>query len=540
MRHLQICLSLALLALSNSVYSQCGVPPLVCDANLDRAIDQADIDALVLAKGTQTNPGSHRDPDQDLVITTLDARFCVTQCDQGVNCEVPKVLGPLLPANEMHLSADYLTDVGYQTEEYILADIARSFSPTSMPLPTDGKISAVADPEDVAGDFNTRMVVYRPINPADFDGRVVVEWLNVSAGAEANPNWVMGHNELVRKGAAWVGVSAQQVGVNQLANTFNPVRYGSLVHPGDSYSYDIFSKAGLQIAEAASTVLGGLTADRVIAAGESQSAMRMVTYIDAVHPLHNIYDGFFVHSRFNATRLSQSPLPNIPLPSPTPIRDDLSVPVIVVQAEGDVIGMEGESRQPATTAMVREWEMAGTAHADSYTLIGAGDPGDGSRTHTMFGFLREPRNNFNCVNGFSAGPHWLIVQAAHTALDNWITTSIAPPNPPLLTVQSTSPFTLSRDVHGNALGGIRTPHVDVPIATLDDDNAAPPGGFPFCALFGRTIPFSEAKVMQLYPTHADFIQQWSASVDASVAAGFVPFEEGVFLKDAASGWLYPE
>ncbi len=44
-------------------------------------------------------------------------------------------------------------------------------------------------------------------------------------------------------------------------------------------------------------MLGGLTADRVIATGESQSAGRMVTYINAVQPIENVYDGFMVHSR---------------------------------------------------------------------------------------------------------------------------------------------------------------------------------------------------------------------------------------------------
>ncbi len=37
--------------------------------------------------------------------------------------------------------------------------------------------------------------------------------------------------------------------------------------------------------------------ERLIAAGESQSAGRIATYIDAVHPLVEVYDGFVVHSR---------------------------------------------------------------------------------------------------------------------------------------------------------------------------------------------------------------------------------------------------
>ena len=542
MRHLRFLLPFLFLVLGNHVHAQCSVVPVLCDATGDRFVDQSDIDGLVLAKGTTVQPGSARDPDGDGVVTTLDARECVSFCEEGA-CEVPALLGPLLPDSKISLLPGFLAQVGYQAQEFVLADIARSFTPT-LPLPTDGKLVVAADPETVAGDFNTRVIVYRPIDPADFDGRVVVEWLNVTAGADANPNWTMAHNELIRSGAAWVGVSAQAVGVNALVNSSNPdvaARYASLVHPGDSYSYDIFSKAGLQVAEPASMLLGGLTADRVIATGESQSAMRMVTYIDAVQPIYNIFDGFFVHSRFgNGAAISQAPLPNVPFPIPAPIRDDLSVPVIVVEAEGDVISANQKSRQPTTTPLIREWEMAGTSHADSYTLLGAGDPGDGTRTQTMFNRLREPNNPFGCVNGFNAGPHWLIVQAAHSALDTWISTGVAPPVAPLLTAVSSSPTVLARDEHGNALGGVRSPHVDVPLATLDADNAAPPGGIAFCVFFGRTVPFTAQKIVELYPSHAEFLQQWSDSVDAAVAAGFVLYEDGEDLKAAANAWQYPD
>ena len=44
------------------------------------------------------------------------------------------------------------------------------------------------------------------------------------------------HDELIREGYVWVGVSAQAVGLNALkvAPMGDPGRYGSLVHPGDS------------------------------------------------------------------------------------------------------------------------------------------------------------------------------------------------------------------------------------------------------------------------------------------------------------------
>ena len=120
----------------------------------------------------------------------------------------------------------------------------------------------------------------------------------------------------------------------------DPVRYGTLSHPGDSYSYDIFSQAGQAIRDNSAQILGGLTPKKLIAAGESQSAGRMVTYIDAVQPLVHVYDGFLVHSR-GAARCRAVPVaasPPMPAPSPTLIRTDLGVPVFVFQTESDVAG----------------------------------------------------------------------------------------------------------------------------------------------------------------------------------------------------------
>ncbi len=185
-----------------------------------------------------------------------------------------------------------LNKVGYEQSEYLLHGTASTFAP-KVPLTNDGKWTVTAsDPVD----YTTRLVVYRPKDAKKFNGTVVVEWLNVSGGNDAGPDWVMGHTELVRDGYAWVGVTAQKVGADA-AKTADPTRYESLNHPGDSYSYDIYSQAGEAVRKHADSVLGGLTPKKVLAAGESQSASRLITYIDAVQPLAHAYDGFLVHSR---------------------------------------------------------------------------------------------------------------------------------------------------------------------------------------------------------------------------------------------------
>ena len=93
------------------------------------------------------------------------------------------------------------------------------------------------------------------------------------------------------------GFPPSRVGV-KAARSADPADYSSLSHPGDSFSYDIFSQAGEAVRDDASLLLGNLVPQRVIAAGESQSAFRLMTYIDAVQPIAHVYDGFLVHSQF--------------------------------------------------------------------------------------------------------------------------------------------------------------------------------------------------------------------------------------------------
>ena len=74
-----------------------------------------------------------------------------------------------------------------------------------------------------------------------------LEWFNVSGGLDAAPDWGFVHRHLMREGFAWVGVSAQKVGVEgggfaAIAlplKKVNPERYGSLSDPGDAFAFDV-------------------------------------------------------------------------------------------------------------------------------------------------------------------------------------------------------------------------------------------------------------------------------------------------------------
>ena len=133
--------------------------------------------------------------------------------------------------------------------EFFLAGDADSYhNNTAGALPSNGMWNVGADA--ATKPYKTRAFVFKPTNPANFNGTVYLEWLNVSGQIDAAADWIVNHVEMIRQGAIFVGLTTQLVGRNT-AVTNDPAFYGptgaNLVHPGDSYSYDIFSQGGLGV-----------------------------------------------------------------------------------------------------------------------------------------------------------------------------------------------------------------------------------------------------------------------------------------------------
>ena len=444
----------------------------------------------------------------------LAAALALTTVPAASAVPVTAVSGPVTGGNGTPVALTTLFDlsrVGYEQSEFFLSGTANAYTPTAA-LGGDGRWSVTPSSQ---APFTTRMIVNRPTDPRKFNGTVVVEWLNVSIGSDVGVDWGFGHNELIRRGYAWVGVSAQTIGLNA-AKAADPVRYASLSHPGDSYSYDMFTQAGGAIRHDAATVLGGLRPTRLLADGESQSASRMVTYIDAIQPVTHAFDGFLVHSRGSGgAPLSQDPLPSVATPSAVMIRTDNPAPVIVLQSETDV--NQGARQDDSRT--FRLWEMAGTSHVDAYTVgVGLNDVGDGQADRALFDAMQHPPS-IGCAVPINTGPSYLIVQSAFRRLTRWVRWGIQPPKAKRLEVTSFSPTTYARDANGNVLGGIRTPEVDAPVATITNAGQSGPGLL--CRLVGTTTPFSAAKLAALYQDHHRFLRRWHHATNEAVAKGFV-------------------
>lgn len=452
-----------------------------------------------------------------------------------------QVVGELEGGNGVFLAAGMPAELpsGWTEAEFAVEGTAVSYAADGT-LPTDG---TYALHESGTAEYRTRIVVRRP-PAADFNGTVVVEWLNVSGGLDANPDWAYLTEELVRGGYAWVGVSAQHIGVEggpvlvmlpiseaggagMGLKALDPERYGELHHPGDAFAYDIYTQVARLLRTGGSDgVLGDLEPARILAVGESQSAFMLTTYYNGVQPLTLAFDGFFVHSRGGGGAPLGMPDKGIDLVSAigapdVMLRTDLDVPVFVLETETDMLFILNyfPARQP-NSATIHSWEVAGTAHADEHLLGPIAD-------------------QVGCSLALNSGPHHFVAKAAFHHLDAWVRSGEAPPEAAVLEIDTAAtPLGYVLDANGNAMGGVRTPQLDVPVDILS--GAPPPGSSIACMLFGSTTPLSDARLAELYNSPAAYMDAYTAAADAAIAGGFVlEADRQALLDDADASRIAP-
>jgi hypothetical protein len=415
------------------------------------------------------------------------------------------------PRDELRDWPTALADYGYVEEEFFIAGHATAYEPVG-PWEHNGRWNA--RPATKAR-FVTRLLIRRPTNALTFNGIAVVEWLNTSFGHDLDSMFRHNQRELLQDGYAWVGVSAHANGVDALKRQ-DPVRYRSLRHPGDAYSFGMVTRAARTVADPKTRVLGGLQPDAMLATGVSQSAGWLVTYINALHPLVNVFDGFLLRSAIGAMPL----VPSGTMPVQPKLRTDARAPVISVQTETDLIAFKAHLRRQRDNRNFRLWEVAGTSHLDSGPLHPDGVPAS------------------FCTSSRNTAPLYALSNAALAALARWVRADDAPPHATRLELTAaTAADPLRRDQFGNAQGGVRLPELEVPRATLDGlpsrpAQDAPPSSGATCLTQGRTIPFPDSLLAELYPKDTDYTNAFIHAVRRAVRAGFLLQADGQRLIQA--------
>jgi hypothetical protein len=433
----------------------------------------------------------------------------------------PVVSGPIpAAAAPGDLSRDYpffasyldLAAYGYLEEEFFVEGTANRYT-TTPALQTASVVSS-------GHPYRTRLIVRRPASAAGFNGTVLVEWLNVTNGLDMENTWFQIDEHVLRSGYAWVGVSVQRTGVNRL-RTWNAARYGTLdvsqrnpdtgaeTITNDALQHDILSQAVQALRNPVGVApLGELLAQRVIATGHSQSAMRLVAYVNQIHPLAQVIDAFALHGSLGNA-----------------VRGDITVPVAKILSEFDVSALEFPVRRP-DAALFRTWEVTGTSHNDRKAYA--------SR---VFLQLRDIGTNveasLNCtfMPPGSAVPFHYVMAAAVDHLARWVADGTPMPSAPLLEfIAGASPRALARDEFGNALGGIRLAALEAPTAVHSGTNSGPGA----CSRWGYSAPFDEATLRELYRNHGRYVSQVSNVTERNLADGFlVPADADATVSEAA-------
>jgi hypothetical protein len=450
---------------------------------------------------------------------------------------LPKVTGPIERGRRGWPFQAYfgaIAETGYVEEEFFFRGEALGYEPVGEHGP-DGRWRVQ---EAGAQPYCTRMLVRRPVDPAKFNGTVVVEWANVTSGYEisfADPPGLY-------DGFAYVAISAQRVGLHGIGPSpmgliaWDQERYGKLSIPGDSLSFDIFTQAGWLLGPDRPTSevdpLRGLAVNKLIAIGGSQSASRLRSYYNAVHDRVRVYDAFMMLASFgSATGFddeifdpSDEALTRRIRTASCRIRDDLLTPVMVVNTESETMATY-PVRQPDTDRF-RYWEIAGSSHVST-----------GSARRALHKLQRDEvapafMAEFNASDVMALPT----TDAAISHVDRWIAGGPPPPAMPPIEVATGDVPAIVRDVHGNAVGGVRLPELEVPVARYLGLNE----GDPLFALMGQTVPFGPEKLRQLYPTHSDYVRKVrDAAARARQAGVILPYREAEYVDAAEQAPIPP-
>ncbi len=446
--------------------------------------------------------------------------FVITPAHAG-SAANPTVIGPIavnVPLGDP--SHDYpqlatnvdLASYGYIEQEFFFEGNANYYN-----MPVDANGIGMTGTVIGSAPYKSRMIVRRPVSPKAFNGVVIVEWFNVTPGYNWDIMWMSTADLLMREGYAYVGVSAQRVGVQGPPNGlkyWGPARYGTLdvtaagTLTHDELSYDIFSQA-VQAFRNPQGVdpLGGLPAKVIIATGVSQSEVYLARYYNSVRPIVDVIDGFYLC-----------------LGGSDKLRTDIPTKAWKFNTENDLVALGAAGSRQDDSDQLRRWEIAGASHV-SYELNQARLPllvRDGLPLPNTTTCVKQP--------AMSHIPTSHALKAVYGHLVAWITKDTPPPTAPLIELTSVSPPVVMRNELGNALGGIQLSQLAVPLATNTGVNS----GTGFCYLYGSYTPFDQATLDYLYPNHGSYVSKVAHSDNYNLAQGYIlEFDANADKEEAA-------
>lgn len=468
----------------------------------------------------------------------------------------PKVKGPipvtsdsypLMAAARLQVVVD-LEKSGYVEEEYFVSGAANVYD-----WAADGTVMV----RTAGAPYTTRILLRRPADPRRFSGNAIVEIGNVGRGFDFSFSWGVSHDHFLENGDAWVGITHAAENIEALKR-FNPSRYASLsmANPTanercpagpntpaadapqeEGLRWDAISQVGALLRDAKpGNPLAGFNVQRVYATSHGGE---LATYMAIFHPRARlagskpVYDGYVQHRHPAMTRLRRCGV--APAASdPRQIIRNLDVPLIRVVSQTDVLITYSRRRDDsdAPNDRYRLYEIAGAPHADAsfYPYI----PTVADQKKTGFdAFLHSwpfPEQCEEETTLLRVPIMTYALDAVYANLTRWVRDGIPPPRAPRIAVEGggTSQARVVLDEHGNAVGGVRSPYVDVPTATYVTTTKGPG----ICGNLAHMKAFDWAKLNALYGTPSGYAVQVSSSADRLVRERWLTESDGRKIKAA--------
>ena len=462
---------------------------------------------------------------------------------------VPTVTGPLPSSEASHpfgaaayqLVPEDLSKSGYVEEEYLVSGLANVYDwPAAGPGGGAHAERAVHDPDPRPAPAEPgaleRQRDRRDVQPVEPDGpqhRLV----DHARAHDAHGRHLDRHHDPAERGRRAQAFDPARYAPVSFADPLPPEQRpctitGVEANQERGLAWDMNSQVGAWIRSSASTnpLRGAIT--KVYGFGYSQTGGYLNTYTNAIHKLAtpgraerrsstatsspSRGGGFVGLNAIN--QCTQAP----PVGDPRRETGNLGVPIIRAMSLSDFVAGIAARRPDSDTPQdpYRHYEIAGMGHASPFELWYSARPADmvkAGRTPPPMNCNEGPRSRFPTNVSFDA-----ILQN----LDRWVRTGIAPPRAEW--IQRVNNATVV-DAHGNVVGGVRSPYVDVPTSTWF--GAAT--GASFCFIAGYERPFSPEKLAQLYPSKADYVAKVEASARSLVEQRFITEEDGRYITQEA-------
>jgi hypothetical protein len=425
---------------------------------------------------------------------------------------IPGVTGPIPVTDDSHpLMASWslnLAEVDYVEEEFFVSGAANVYR-------WDANIAfyqwdASWKVEIVTPDFpyTTRILVRRPANPGLFSGNVIVEPIHTQAGG-GDAVWAMCHDYFISHKDIWLGIT-QPASIATL-KTFDFVRYGPLYGTNDAIIWDIISQVGALL-KSKNNPLRGFKVECIYGTGYSQTCGLMISYINSVHDLAILDNGKTVFDGYVPAAIGVRPQTARNIIKPR------SAPVILVLTQSEFLNA-CVTRRPDSDSpedRYRRYEVPGATHVYERPLVCGASPDDMAR----LGISRSPLFDPGVPLPPNDFPLYYLLDGVFANLDRWVREGTPPPRaePVSIIKNENQKMSIMLDDFGNAVGGVRTPYVDVPIVTYHTGYPEPGAGY--------KVPFVNALLKKLYHNHDGYVKQVIRATEKLIEDRWVTKSDG--------------